>query len=344
MKHAIIDVGSNSIRLVVFDADDNGNISVVWNKKAVAGLASYIDNGHLVDSGVDRAIDVIGRFIDSISLMDVDSISVFGTAILRNIDNTKEACSRIENSIGTRIDVLSGEDEAYLGYVGCRSHIRSKKGAIMDIGGGSTEITTLCGDERRTASLPFGSLFLFLHFVDDLLPTKGEREAISEYVEKQIEDIGIFPDLPYGEAIGLGGSARAAIKLVHDVARIGNDRRPATRKQLQKLLDAAEFDRKNTLHAILRICPERVHTVLPGMIALTTIMDHMGAKTLEVSKRGIREGYLMERVLGEGSTSKGQALSGNPMEAIQTGPENRAIDGSPTESKRESQQHAREHA
>ncbi len=303
-RYAVVDMGSNSIRLVIFEVEgrDPHSAKIVYNKKSMAGLAGYIEDGVLTSEGIEKACTVLQKHLASAEGLGVaaSDVNVFATAVLRNIDNSDSACQAVSDATGMRIDLLTGDDEARLGFVGCSSSIEGDKGIVIDIGGGSTEITTWNtpeGGKPLSESMPFGSLYLFLHYVSDIMPTRGEMFKIAEFTREHLESSRVFPQTPYLEAVGIGGSARSSIKLVRalvnpdvtDTVHVGD---------LQALLELPCKHYQKTLHTILRICPDRVHTILPGTAVLLQIMEHAGAQTLKISKSGLREGYLIERILG----------------------------------------------
>ena len=111
MKHGIVDVGSNTIRLSVYNCEGQ-DFKLLRNKKITAGLAGYIKSGELSDAGILVACRALCSFRELAENIGVDSLSVFGTAPLRNIVNTEEAVNTINSVTGITVDVLSGSDEA----------------------------------------------------------------------------------------------------------------------------------------------------------------------------------------------------------------------------------------
>lgn len=305
-RHAIVDMGSNSLRLVIFEVEngDPHSAKVIHNKKSMAGLAGYIQNDALSDEGIEKACTILQKHLASAEALGVpkENINVFATAILRNIKNSEQAKNLISMSTKIDIDILTGDDEARLGFIGCSNAIEGNKGLVIDIGGGSTEVTTwntldtLDTNKPLSKSMPFGSLYLYLSFVSDIMPTRGEMAKISEFVSDHLNKSEVFPKLPYSEAVGIGGSARSSIKLVR--ALINSDIADTVRiDDIRSLLKMPCINYQKTLHTILRICPDRVHTILPGTVALLQIMEHAGATTLKISKSGLREGYLIDKIL-----------------------------------------------
>jgi len=322
MKHAVIDMGSNTIRLIVFEVDGTAPFAasprIAVNKKAMAGLASYVVDGVLGDEGIDRAVKTLGKHVAAAQIAGAASISVFSTAILRNIDNSDDARHRIEERTGLSIDLLSGEDEARLGYRGCCGQIGPGNWLAVDVGGGSTELSALragllCGQSQpldliadlSVASVPFGSLKMFMHYVSEVLPTKTEAKVIRDFMAERASATDVLRNRSFPQVIGLGGTARSSVKLVHALFETDGDALVATRAQLEELVALPTLDFRRVLLGIVRLCPDRVHTVLVGLAMLLGIMDVAGAETLRVCKQGIREGYLLERVL-KGQVGKGQ--------------------------------------
>ncbi|MGI6221755.1 MAG: hypothetical protein ACOYIP_07845 [Coriobacteriales bacterium] len=311
-------MGSNTIRLIVFEVDDSAPLeyapTIATNKKAMAGLASYVSDGVLGDDGIDRAVKILGKHVAAAKLAGVESISVFATAILRNIDNSEDALRRIEERTGLSIDLLSGEDEARLGFRGCCGSFGPEGGLAVDVGGGSTELSMLReglllrepdGQPRpldlvadlSVASIPSGSLKMFMHYVSEVLPTKNEAKVIRSFMAEHAVETGILEGRSFSRVVGLGGTARSSVKLFHALFDSSESALVATRAQLEELVALPTVDFRRVLLGIVRLCPDRVHTVLVGLAMLLGIMDVAGAEALQVSKQGIREGYLLERVL-----------------------------------------------
>jgi len=161
MKYAVIDVGSNTVRLCVYDVlyPEKRKFKTIMNRKIMAGLAAYIVDGAFSDEGIAEAILAVKKCIKRASYLSPDRIDVFATAVLRNISNSAQAIAAIEQGAGCSISLLSNADEAHLGFVGASSRGTLDDGALIDIGGGSTEITVIeNGIDVARTSLPQGSL------------------------------------------------------------------------------------------------------------------------------------------------------------------------------------------
>ena len=138
--YGVIDIGSNTIRLVLYKVENN-TLKPMLNKKYAAGLAGYINKKNcLSQKGMDKAVEILTEFREVTSNMGIREVFPFATASLRNIDNAQEVLETIEKSCGFQIRVLSGKEEAVFDYYGAVQDMDMGSGLLVDIGGGSTEL------------------------------------------------------------------------------------------------------------------------------------------------------------------------------------------------------------
>lgn len=297
MKCGIVDVGSNTIRLSIYHWEGQ-KFKLLMNKKEMAGLAGYIKNGLLSDSGILVACRVLAGFKALLRNFDIADLYVFGTASLRNIVNTEEALETIEVVTGIKVEVLSGADEAAFSFLGATVGGGAPgSGMLADVGGGSTELVAYQdGAITSGCSLPMGSLSLFTKHVSGLFPTKEERKAIRSDVREELEKAKTA-GLRCSHLTGVGGTFRAAAKLCNDLSGADPDNRIIPAGEIHALYKGLKKGDQDTLRQILRSVPDRVHTILPGLAILTAILDAYEVSTVSVSACGVREGYLLRRVM-----------------------------------------------
>ena len=297
--YAIIDIGSNTIRLNVYQVEEDGAIHSIFQSKETAGLAGYVrEDGSMSREGLDRAADALLRFRSILDALHIENRAVFATASLRNIVNTEDAVQTIREVTGLTVEVLSGADEAALSFQGAAAGGGASSGLLTDIGGGSTELVAYDGGRISSGcSLPMGSLSLYTRYVAGLFPTREERRAIREQVEAELERARTAK-VRCRHLTGVGGTIRAAAKLCNDLAGTDPDNRIIPAGELQTLYKGLKKGDRDTLRQILRSAPDRVHTILPGLIILNAVMKSYGVETVSVSACGVREGYLMNRVMG----------------------------------------------
>jgi len=297
MNHAVIDLGSNTIRLVVFGFED-GKVTKVMNEKDAIGLAGYINDGVLSIDGIMKACKVVNDLKKlALDVVEPSDIHLFATASLRNVKNREEAVGIIADETSLTVDVLDGEEEGRLGFIGAKMSIDFDNGILIDIGGASTELVVFKnGNITDIASMPIGSLSLYRGHVSETMPTADERACIKQAVDEQLSEIGWAKDMRIKRMVGIGGTLRAAQKLMHAFFDLDEkDDIDASRvKDLMKLLKGGDAD---VHHKLCKTIPDRVLTICPGLIVLIQVIKKFGCETVTVSGSGIRDGYLWSKVL-----------------------------------------------
>ncbi|MDO5026494.1 MAG: hypothetical protein Q4E50_01545 [Tissierellia bacterium] len=296
-KYGVVDIGSNTVRLEVYDVNDHF-VQLFFKKKEFLGLANYVDKKILSNEGIRRTIDVLKDYIAISDLLRVEDLFIFATAAIRNAKNSKEVIDTIERETGHKIDLISGEREAELGFKLVSNRFGLDTAVNLDIGGGSTEISAYdSGELVISKSLPDGSLSLYREFVSGILPKPDEVKAIKEKVRTYIRTEEIS-DQPRKKVYGVGGTIRMVNRLVaayyeEDTGDVINTKK--LYKIYKKLLD----NDMTLVKLILKIAPERIHTAIPGLIILTELCSHLSVKAILVSDSGVREGYLLSKIEGE---------------------------------------------
>lgn len=290
--YAVIDIGSNSIRMSIYEKNKQ-EVKRILHQKRMTGLVGYVEEGSMPKAGMDVVCSVLEDFQKILDNLHVKNQAVFSTASLRNIENTKEAVRYIKKNTGIQVDVISGKQEAMLDFVGVTKLLECNSGLVVDIGGGSTELVPF---EKRKAqnavSLPIGSLNLYKKFVDDILPTSKERKQIKEYAMNKMKELDGWQTLQTKTICGVGGTLRAAGQLNKKI--LGKDDTVLDADDIDEILKKLEKDAKKWL---LRIVPERIHTMIPGLLILQSTIECFDCKRIEISRYGVREGYLFENVL-----------------------------------------------
>ena len=283
MKQAIIDIGSNSIRLTLYETNAQ-DFKILFREKIV-------EDGRLSAEGIECACAGLLSFRTILQTLDIDGARVFATASLRNITNTAQALAVIQAATGYQVEILSGEDEALLGYTGAMS-----SGAFLDVGGASSEIVTF--DEGKPVdyqSFPVGSLSLYRRCVKKILPGEKSLARIRKTIKETIYLTGEQQARPL--LVCVGGTSRAVLKLARVYYHCSEDCRSITAEQLDGLCAFLCSGDKAVIDLILKLEPERIHTIVPGILVLQHIAHLFQAQQLLVSRYGVREGYLCKRIL-----------------------------------------------
>ena len=294
--YCVIDIGSNTIRLVIYRVED-GRIKPILNNKYAAGLAGYVDkNGSLRPAGIEKAVTVLREFRQTLDMLPECEVFPFATASLRNIDNTDEVLQAIEASCGFQVRVLSGKEEALYDYHGAVRAMESKTGLLTDIGGGSTELVFYQNGMARVAeSIPVGSLNLYDRFVEELLPQKKEcrhmEKEVRQLLERTVPSKGAYAAQPM---CAVGGTARSTLELYHSLAGAEESVREYDRPFLERIFVMLEENPKKLIRRIVKVAPDRIHTLIPGILILKTVAETYGTQSIVTSPYGVREGYLCD--------------------------------------------------
>lgn len=295
MYTGIVDIGSNTIRLIIYNIDKAKNIEKIFSYKETAGLAGYVEKDLLNPNGIavlNRTLTQIKKITDDLS---IPKVWYFATASLRNIDNSDAVLKIIHDELEIDIDIISNEEEGYLSYYAMKSllndKLNSENGIIADIGGGSSEIVIFKGNKIiENTSLPIGSLNLHSKFVKGIMPDKKEIKAIKDEINAHLSKID--NNDTFSELIGVGGTFRLIPELLE------NDNKVFTAHQLDNLIDCGKTDRNDLANLILKTKPERIHTALPGMMIAKEIMKKWNVSKVLTDRVSVRDGYLLRKING----------------------------------------------
>lgn len=289
---AIIDIGSNSVRLVVYAGSARVPF-ILFNEKVMAGLGEGLARGgELSEPAQERALAALRRFRILTRQMGVGEERVVATAAVRVAANGRDFLDRVRE-IGFKPDILSGEQEAQVAGQGVLSAIPEADGIVGDLGGGSLELVDVAGGEvRRAVSLPLGVL---------RINSSGPKDqaALAKRVAKAIEECG-FRKLGKRRPLYLvGGSWRALARL--DMALTGyplpiihhysmRAERPG------ELVPAIAELQRVKLKNLLSLSVTRMPTLPRANLLLKLLADELKPSHLIVSAFGIREGLLYDRL------------------------------------------------
>lgn len=288
----VIDIGSNTIRLNVYSLNQQ-TFQLLFGSKEMVGLINYIEDNHLTSEGVATLVEVLNRFKTLAQQFNLTALYPFATASLRGLHNQSALLSSIFEQTGLKIEILSGEEEGKLGILGATYHKPNLQSlAFIDIGGGSTEVViSQCSDIKHSVSFNIGSLSLYKRFCKQILPTHQEIKNIKQYLKTELL---IKPQLDADvSVIGAGGTMRATKKILNHW--LSTDHEVIKYDDLKVFLKAYDKNQHQIQKIILKHVPDRIHTLLPGMIILVTLMKQFNQTELMVSTSGVREGYLVSR-------------------------------------------------
>lgn len=296
MLQAIIDIGSNTVRMAIYQIHGD-KAEFIMKKKSMLGLAAYVKNGIMERAGIDRVVEILLEFCALLTAFGIERCFSFTTAALRNAANSQEAVAAIEARTGIPLRVLTGEEEAELAFLGATHDLGAAAGLLIDIGGGSTELVHYEGQrilEKR--SLPIGSLALRTRYVSGLLPTPAEAAAMTAAAEAALAGLG---DFAAGAAhfCGIGGAFKGAHNLHRAMGGAGAAVPVLFLSDLIARFSPAGPPQEADGVLLLRTEPDRIHTIVPGLILARAIAERFAAQEILYSDSGVREGFLYHEIV-----------------------------------------------
>ena len=299
MIYAVIDIGSNTIRLSVYKVIGD-EVKNLFNEKSSASLASFIEKGMMNEHGIQKLINTLKEFKNLISnFEDISKTYAIATASIRNSCNRREIIERVRTEVGIDIELISGEEEAKLSFLG--SGIDSQSGILTDIGGGSSEIVVFeQGKVVKTSSLNIGSLVAFDNFARGLFITKDEKKLLEDDIKLMIASNNLNR-VQHDLVCAVGGSARACLKLYNEYYDKEAGNVIITMDGLKNLINTLiNMENRAKMKLILKVKADRIHTLIPGMIIVYRIAKYFYADIIRVSMTGIREGFVYNKILERG--------------------------------------------
>ncbi|SEA26357.1 Ppx/GppA phosphatase [Desulfuromusa kysingii] len=307
---AAIDIGTNSIRCIVVEVDQQGHFRVLDDEKAMVRLGEGLTNtGFISEPARDRAIDALQR-MTKISLgLGAEIAAVVATSAVRKALNRNQFLRSVKTATGLEIDVIPGTEEAELASLSVHHNfaMEQQRYGMADIGGGSVEIVIATGRHTETIiSLELGAVFLtekFLHS-DPLEP--AELKQLRKYIRKKLKKAGIGEGLPVSCLIGSGGTMTNIGSMVM-----------AMRGEQYESVHRYEVLHSEIIHLLSMLCrkrhkerlqipglnPQRADIILAGMILTDELMRRCRTNQLRINGQGIREGLILQAMQKRGLIS-----------------------------------------
>ncbi len=289
---AVIDVGSNSIRLLIARQLATSAFEVIDEERYDAKLGLGQVNGRLSEEGMERGMHAL-RIVSQVAASHAPSVTVIaGTEALRRAPNADEFCQRVYDELGLEITILPGEDEARASFLGAMNSTSVEDGHLVDIGGGSLEVVHI--RERQPVSVqsvPLGALYATERYLPDDPPNARQVRALRKAVGKMITVDEKLPVL-----LGAGGAVRNLARLhrlrsSYPLRRLHGMEIPA--RELTRMARALVAP-VATRRKMSGVSPNRVETLHAAAIVIDEVAKLTGASQLTVAGQGLREGLLWQ--------------------------------------------------
>lgn len=300
---AVIDIGSNSGRVVVFAVDRVGHLRIVSTTRAALRLVGDVDREHaLSPAAVERALDALADFRAMAIGAGARRIVAVATAAVRDARNGRLLIRRVRREVGLTVRVIDGREEARFGFLGALHGLDVGSGLLFDLGGGSLQITRFTDRKPgRSWSLPLGALRTSATFLSGDPPRASELKRLASHVRRLLSEADIPSLNAHGRLVGTGGTLRNLAKIdlrsrpypvthLHgyllDVERVG---------EIAGLLAATRLKKRDQIPGL---SDERADSIVGGAWVIAGLARAVGAGEILVSGQGVREG-LAYSLLGD---------------------------------------------
>lgn len=298
-QYGIIDIGSNTMRLVIYEQHSGGFHHEIENTKVTARLRKYLVNGTLTSEGIRILLSTLEQFQESTRFHQLQRVICTATATIRQASNQEEVKRLVEEHTDFKLRILSEFEEAYYGYLAVINSTSFKEGITIDIGGGSTEITYFHNRELvNYHSFPFGALSLRQQFVKGDVPTVGEYIELQRYLLEQ------FQTLPWIckkgiPVIAIGGSARNMVKIHQNMISYpisGLHQYEMDKSDVELVLQHIASIDFAELQKLEGLAKDRADTIIPAVEVFHTLLQVTEASSFILSRKGLREGLFYEEI------------------------------------------------
>jgi exopolyphosphatase / guanosine-5'-triphosphate,3'-diphosphate pyrophosphatase len=294
---AVVDIGSNSGRMIVFRLRQAEHLDVIEDARAPLRLARNLrDSDRLGQEAMDRTLEALRDFVAVAKGAGASQMIAVATSAVREAADGHELIERA-NRLGVPLQTIDGDHEAMLGFYGAVHDLPVTSGFTFDVGGGSAELSSFRDRHMlRSWSMPLGSLRVSDRFLGSDPPSDDEIHALRKAVKASLADADITELGRDEHLVGVGGTVRNLAKidlrrtdypmpLLHGY-RLAEER-------LGELIDhLASRSMKRRAH-VTGLNPDRADTIVGGALVIQGIAKHVGASEIMVSSRGLREGLAL---------------------------------------------------
>lgn len=299
---AVIDVGSNSARVVVFRKGAGGVLEVVADEHVSLQLIRELDkSGRLPKAAFERTLRVLRDFRQIADAAGARSMLAFGTAALREARNGDELRTRAAAECGVRMEIMSPQSEARAGFLGAVYGLPVTDGLVFDIGGGSLQVTWYENRrKRKSCSLPLGALRVSDDYLTSDPPSAGQVRKLRAHVARALEDAEV-PRLKRGQTVvGTGGTVRNLAKLDarrwdYPIPRLHGY--VISRGRLRELTSILVSRTSAARMSLPGLNASRADSIAGGSIVAEAVLKASGCDRFLVAGQGLREGIVLDSLL-----------------------------------------------
>lgn len=295
---AFIDLGSNSVRFVIYEISKTGSYRLIYQEKESVRLSENMWGTHeLTEEAMERSLRALKGFVHMADAMEANTIKAVATAAVRLAKNGDAFIKSVKERTGLDLECIAGEEEARLGFLGVINTIGLKDFIIFDLGGASTEITLVRNRHiTKSVSLPIGALTLTGTYQKGDEYTPKELDKLTKVVKKTIKEHAWLRNVKL-PLLGIGGTARNIAKmdqrkLSYPITKLHNYEIPYHR--FHEILEEVKGKTLEERKKISGLSSERADIIIAGLTIVEELFNYVNTKTLVVGGCGLREGLFYD--------------------------------------------------
>jgi exopolyphosphatase/guanosine-5'-triphosphate,3'-diphosphate pyrophosphatase len=296
---AVIDIGSNSGRVMVFERDTSSHLRLLAGSRAPLRLVHDVDaRAQLSEATMARTMEALRDFRAIATSTGAKRIVAVATAAMRDASNASLFAQRVERELGIRIEIIGGLAEARYGFTGAVRGLEVSEGLLFDLGGGSLQITRFTRRRLVEAmSFPFGALRLSEKFLESDPPTGKQLRRLRDHVRTHLAKAGVGRLASGDRLVGTGGTLRNLARIDRLTRRYPIGRLHGYELSVDRLaavVDRLAAMREKRRDEIPGLSADRADSIVGGAIAIQTLAEFVRAKQILVSGQGVREGIALK--------------------------------------------------
>lgn len=296
---AVIDLGSNSIRMSIFDRSTPARALHTFRSTIRLSQGMTVDGVLKADPQM-RAVNALLEYKKIIAAKGVDTVCAVATAAVRKAKNQTEFLSLVNDLTGIKIQVIDGFTEGRLDSLAISRILGCPDGVICDIGGGSTELIGICDDRPPIISIPHGCQGICEMFFAQG-ESKDSAKSAQAFVDKLVCNVDWLDNYKGAPLVGIGGTIRALAKYdLCDLSKAAITKFEFSLKRMHEIFNEIESADTNLRQQMPGVGAERADIILGGIILLRAILGRLSPDKILVSDAGIREGVFFDLIENNG--------------------------------------------
>ncbi|WP_024444007.1 MULTISPECIES: Ppx/GppA phosphatase family protein [unclassified Mycobacterium] len=317
MRLGVLDVGSNTVHLLVVDAHRGGHPTPMSSTKATLRLAEATDSsGKITRRGADKLVSTVGEFATIAASSGCAELVAFATSAVRDASNSEDVLARVRSEAGVELQVLAGEDESRLTFLAVRRWFGWSAGRInnLDIGGGSLEMSSGVDEEPDVAlSLPLGAGRLTREWLTEDPPGRRRVAMLRDWLDTELAGAAaeVLEVGPPDLAVASSKTFRSLARLTGAAPSAAGPRvrRTLTATGLRQLISFISRMTTADRAELEGVSAERAPQIVAGALVAEASMRALSIETVEICPWALREGLILRRLDSE---ADGVTLFGSP--------------------------------